>query len=40
MVKEKFDWSKLYVNVGMIGYIDYGKMMLMVVIMKVLVKYD
>lgn len=28
MVKEVFEWIKLYVNVGMIGYIDYGKIIL------------
>lgn len=38
MFKEKFECIKLYVNVGIIGYVDYGKIMLIVVIIIVLVK--
>lgn len=38
MFKEKFERMKLYVNVGMIGYVDYGKMMLIVVLIKVMVQ--
>lgn len=37
MVKEKYDCSKLYVNIGIIGYVDYGKIILIVVIIIVLV---
>lgn len=35
MVKEKFNRIKLYVNIGIIGYVDYGKMILSVVILVV-----
>lgn len=38
MVKEKFDRFKEYVNIGIIGYVDYGKIILIVVIVIVLVK--
>lgn len=36
MVKVKFERIKLYVNIGIIGYVDYGKIILIVVIIKVL----
>lgn len=36
VVKVKFEWIKLYCNIGIIGYIDYGKMIFIVVIFKVL----
>lgn len=36
MVKEKYERSKLYVNIGIIGYVDYGKIIIIVVIFKVL----
>lgn len=39
MVKEKFDCFKFYVNIGIIGYVDYGKIILIVVIVIVLLKY-
>lgn len=35
MVKEKFNRIKLYVNIGIIGYVDYGKMILSAVILVV-----
>lgn len=38
MVKVKFECNKLYVNVGIIGYVDYGKIILIVVIVIVCVK--
>lgn len=38
MVKEKFDCFKLYVNIGIIGYVDYGKIILIVVIIIVFYK--
>lgn len=39
MVKEKFDCFKFYVNIGIIGYVDYGKIILIAVIVIVLLKY-
>ena len=36
MVCEKFERLKLYVNTGIIGYVDYGKIILIVVIVMVL----
>lgn len=36
MVKVKFERIKLYVNIGIIGYVDYGKIILIAVIIKVL----
>lgn len=38
MVKLDFDCSKEYVNIGIIGYVDYGKIILIAVIVIVLVK--
>jgi elongation factor Tu len=37
MAKEKFDRFKPYCNIGIIGHVDYGKIILMVVIICVLV---
>lgn len=37
VVCEKYERMKFYVNIGIIGYVDYGKMILMVVLMMVLV---
>lgn len=37
MVCEKFECSKFYVNIGIIGYVDYGKIIFIVVIIMVLV---
>lgn len=38
MVCVKFEWMKDYVNIGIIGYVDYGKIILMVVIIMILVE--
>lgn len=35
--KEYYECIKFYVNIGIIGYVDYGKIILIVVIIKVLV---
>src|SRR6201984_2734891 len=40
MAKEKFDRSKLHVNVGTIGHIDHGKTTLTAAITKVLSKHN
>lgn len=37
-VKKIYVCDKFYVNVGIIGYVDYGKIILIVVIMKILVE--
>lgn len=37
MVCEKFECIKLYVNIGIIGYVDYGKIIFIVVIIMVMV---
>lgn len=38
MVCEKFERNKFYVNIGIIGYVDYGKIIFIVVIINVFVK--
>ena len=37
MLCVKFECKKLYVNIGIIGYVDYGKIILIVVIIMILV---
>lgn len=37
MVWVKFERNKFYVNIGIIGYVDYGKIILIVVIIMSLV---